>query len=127
MKNTLVTICLVLLFCSNNLFAQNDQLYTISKKDRPTVAVVLAGGGAKGVAHVPALKAIEDAGLPVDLVVGTSIGSIVGAMYCTGYSPDTMRQIIRSKDWIKLITDNPDYSIQKTLSGKKDDESYLLR
>ena len=127
MKNTLVTICLLFLFCSNTLFAQDDQLYTLSKKDRPTVAVVLAGGGAKGVAHVPALKAIEDAGLPVDLVVGTSIGSIVGAMYCTGYSPDTMRQIIRSKDWIKLITDNPDYSIQKTLSGKKDDESYLLR
>lgn len=93
---------------------------------RPKIAVVLAGGGAKGIAHVPVLKAIEDAGLPVDMVVGTSIGSIVGGMYCTGYSPDTMRQIIRNTDWIKLITDNPGFD-NRTLTGKKDNENYLLR
>lgn len=95
-------------------------------KPRPKIAVVLAGGGAKGVAHVAALKAIEDAGLPIDLVVGTSIGSIVGGMYCTGYSPDTMRQIIGSTDWLKMIADNPGFNT-KTLSNRRDNENYLLR
>lgn len=104
-----------------------ERITTARHKERPMIAVVLAGGGAKGVAHVPALKAIEDAGIPIDLVVGTSIGSIVGGLYCTGYSPDTMRTIIRQTDWMKLIMDNPDYQIKKTLSGKKDDESYVLR
>lgn len=96
-----------------------------SERHRPRIGVVLAGGGAKGVSHVAALKAIEEAGLPVDLVVGTSIGSIVGGMYCTGYSPDSMRQIIRETDWIKMITDNPDFGNNR-LSTKKNLENYLL-
>lgn len=101
-------------------------IQAVAENERPKIAVVLAGGGAKGIAHIPVLKAIEDAGIPVDMVVGTSIGSIVGGLYCTGYSPDTMRQIVRSTDWIKLITDNPDFG-QASLSSKKADESYLLR
>lgn len=99
---------------------------TTSMTSRPKIAVVLAGGGAKGVAHVAALKAIEEAGIPIDLVVGTSIGSIVGGMYCTGYSPDTMRTIIGQTDWIKMIADNPDFG-NTTLSSKKADESFALR
>lgn len=95
-------------------------------KHRPKIGVVLAGGGAKGVAHVAALKAIEDAGIPIDIVVGTSIGSIIGGLYCTGYSPDTMKQIIGGTDWVKMISDNPDFD-GSTLSGKKDNENYQLR
>lgn len=105
---------------------QSEEDSIPTKKKRPKVAVVLAGGGAKGVAHVPALKAIEDAGLPVDMVIGTSMGSIIGGAYCVGYSPDSMRAIINNTDWVKLISDNPDFG-RKTLSGKKDDESYILR
>lgn len=92
---------------------------------RPKIAVVLAGGGAKGVAHVATLKAVEEAGLPIDLVVGTSMGSIVGGAYCAGYSPDTMRTIIANTDWVRMIMGTPDD--RHTLSGKKDDESFLLR
>ncbi len=120
-------IVLFAFLCGQIVPARAIEKYKFPQKDRPTVAVVLAGGGAKGVAHVAALKAIEEAGIPIDLVVGTSIGSIIGAFYCTGYSPDTLKQIIQGTDWIKLITDNPDYKIKKTLSGKKDDESYVLR
>jgi NTE family protein len=128
MKNSLISLLLLFVFvCGQTIPAHALDKYNLAKEDRPTVAVVLAGGGAKGVAHVAALKAIEEAGIPIDLVVGTSIGSIIGAFYCTGYSPDTMKQIIKGTDWVKLITDNPDYKIEKTLSGKKDDESYLLR
>ncbi len=128
MKSSILTVLALVfsLFCSNT-YAEVPSQGTKAKKSRPKVAVVLAGGGAKGVAHIPALKAIEEAGLPIDLVVGTSMGSIIGAMYCAGYSPDTMQYIVQHNDWIKLITDNPDFQVEKTLSGKKDDESYVLR
>ena len=128
MKYRFSSILLLFVFLIGQVIpAKAIEKYNLPKHDRPTVAVVLAGGGAKGVAHVAALKAIEDAGIPIDLVVGTSIGSIIGGFYCTGYSPDTMKQIIKGTDWVKLITDNPDYKIEKTLSMKKDNESYLLR
>ena len=108
MKSKLASILLLFVFlCGQIPPSHAIEKYHFSSNDRPTVAVVLAGGGAKGVAHVAALKAIEDAGIPIDLVVGTSIGSIIGGFYCTGYSPDTMKQIIKGTDWVKLITDNP--------------------
>lgn len=59
-------------------------------QDRPTVGVVLSGGGARGAAHVGFLKALEEAGVPVDCVVGTSIGALVGGYYAAGWSPDAM-------------------------------------
>lgn len=93
---------------------------------RPKVAVVLAGGGAKGVAHISALKTIEAAGIPIDMVVGTSMGSIIGGMYCIGYSPDSMLTICSSEDWVQLIMDNPDYG-NNSLTAKKENEKYLFR
>ena len=55
------------------------------RQHRPTVALVLSGGGAKGAAHVGAIKYIEELGIPVDMVVGTSIGGLVGGLYSLGY------------------------------------------
>lgn len=98
----------------------------LQAQDRPKVAVVLAGGGAKGVAHISALKTIEDAGIPIDMVVGTSMGSIIGGMYCVGYSPDSMKTIVGSNDWVKLIMDNPDYG-NPHVSARMDDENYIFR
>lgn len=102
------------------------QLQSLRAQDRPKVAVVLAGGGAKGVAHISALKTIEEAGIPIDMVVGTSMGSIIGGMYCVGYSPDSMKAIVGSNDWVKLIMDNPDYG-NTHVSARMDDENYILR
>ena len=56
-----------------------------AEPERKKVAVVLSGGGAKGMAHIGALKVIEQAGIPVDIVTGTSMGSIVGGLYSIGY------------------------------------------
>lgn len=95
-------------------------------QERPKIAVVLAGGGAKGVAHINALKTIEEAGIPIDMVVGTSMGSIIGGMYCVGYSPDSMKTIVSSNDWVKLIMDNPDYGNNR-ISARMNDENYILR
>ena len=55
-------------------------------KDRPSVALVLAGGGAKGFAHLPVMELIEEVGIPIDMIVGTSIGSVIGGLYAAGYS-----------------------------------------
>ena len=61
-----------------------------SQEQRKKVGVVLSGGGAKGVAHIKALKVIEEAGIPIDYIVGTSMGSIVGGLYAIGYTPEQL-------------------------------------
>ena len=72
---------------------------------RPVVAVVLSGGGALGFAHVGVLKVIEEIGIPVDIVVGTSMGAIVGGLYAAGYSPSDMEKLSRGLDWQSAFDD----------------------
>lgn len=72
---------------------------------RKKVAVVLSGGGAKGVAHIGALKVIEEAGIPIDYVIGTSMGSIVGGLYSIGYDAGMLDTMVRSQDWSFLLSD----------------------
>ena len=73
---------------------------------RPRVGVVLSGGGAKGFAHIGALKVIEEAGLPIDYIAGTSMGSIIGGLYAIGYSPEMMTQLIREQNWNSIMSDD---------------------
>ena len=92
---------------------------------RKKVAVVLSGGGAKGVAHVRALKVIEEAGIPVDIVVGTSMGSIVGGLYAAGYTADQIDSIVQQQDWQSLLTDKTDRK-DISLEEKQNSERYML-
>jgi NTE family protein len=75
-------------------FAQTE-----TKDGRPKIGLTLSGGGAKGLAHIGILKAIDSAGLRIDYVTGTSMGSIIGALYAAGYSADSIETIARSIDW----------------------------
>lgn len=68
------------------------------------VAVVLSGGGAKGVTHIGVLKALEESGIPIDYIAGTSMGAIIGGLYASGYSPDSMMKIISSDEFSKWIS-----------------------
>ncbi|MBE9483357.1 MAG: patatin-like phospholipase family protein, partial [Bacteroidetes bacterium] len=61
------------------------------------VALVLSGGGAKGLSHIGVLKALEEYNIPIDYIVGTSMGAIVGGLYASGYSPDTIATIMSSE------------------------------
>ncbi len=70
---------------------------------RPKVALVLGGGGAKGAAEVGVLKYVEQSGVPVDIVVGTSIGSIVGGLYSVGYRSEQLDSMFRSQEWLNLF------------------------
>ena len=68
------------------------------------VGLVLSGGGAKGAAHIGVLKALEEEGIPIDYITGTSIGAIIGGMYASGYSPEQLEEIITSErfaGWVK--------------------------
>ncbi|MGO9307739.1 MAG: patatin-like phospholipase family protein [Spirochaetia bacterium] len=102
------TLCL----CAACSFADAAQ----PVRPRPVVAVVLSGGAALGFAHVGVLKVIEEAGIPVDIVVGTSMGAIVGGLYAAGYSPSDMQRLSHGVDWQTAfddaLTDSP-YSFRE--------------
>ena len=90
-------------------------------QSRPKVGLVLSGGGAKGAAHIGVLKYIEQAGIPIDYIAGTSMGSIVGGMYALGYSSDEILDIISSVDWDRLISNNVD---RREISYESKSEDY---
>lgn len=78
---------------------------SVSGARRPKVALVLGGGGAKGAAEVGALKVIEQVGIPIDYIVGTSIGSIIGGLYSIGYRADDLDSLFVNQNWLKLFND----------------------
>ena len=73
-------------------------------ESRPKIGLVLSGGGAKGAAHIGVIKYLEEVGIPIDYVAGTSMGSIVGGLYALGYSSDEIIDIISDVDWDKLLS-----------------------
>ena len=75
------------------------------RKHRPTVALVLSGGGAKGAAHIGVIRYIESLGIPVDMVLGTSMGGLIGGLYSLGYTTDQMDTLIRNIDWKWAFSD----------------------
>lgn len=76
-------------------------------KPRPKVALVLSGGGARGFAHIGVLRALQELRIPVDFVVGTSMGSVVGGAYAAGSSVDQLEQLVRRTDWNAVVADRP--------------------
>jgi NTE family protein len=95
------------------------------EQDPPKVGLVLSGGGAKGLAHIGALKVIEEAGVTIDYIGGTSMGAIVGALYAAGYSADQLDSIFRNTNLTNLIQDNLPRNA-KTFYEKEDSERYAL-
>ena len=87
-----------LTFC---LTAFNQQI----SRERPKIGLVLSGGAAKGFAHIGALKVLEEAGLSVDYIGGTSMGSIVGGLYAIGYDAGTLNRLVLEQDWTFLLND----------------------
>ncbi len=105
------------------VFAQSLSSY---EEERPKVAVVLAGGGAKGAAHIGVLKALEEMQIPVDYITGTSMGAYVGGLYATGMSADEIESFIYSIDWYSGYRDRVDRS-QRRVRDKEAEDRYQLR
>jgi NTE family protein len=93
---------------------------------RPRICLVLSGGGARGLAHVGVLSALEARKIPIDCVVGTSMGAIVGGLYAAGYSPAELDTVVRSMDWSAMLRDTPERK-QMPFRRKIDDLTYLTR
>ena len=79
---------------------------------RKKVGVVLSGGGAKGMAHIGVLKVLEKAGIPVDIITGTSMGSIIGGLYAIGYNANALDSVAKSQDWAYTISDKENLNNQ---------------
>ena len=97
---SLITVSILFLFIfENNIIAQ-----------RPKIGLTLSGGGAKGLAHVGILQALDSAGLKIDYITGTSMGSIIGAMYSIGYTGNQIDSISKLLDWDILLSGKPKYT-----------------
>ena len=98
---------------------------TNTDETRKKVGIVLSGGGAKGVAHIGALKVIREAGIPIDYIAGTSMGSIVGGLSAIGYTPHQLDSMVKAQDWLFLLSDKIKRS-EQSMEERKDAETYIL-
>ena len=96
-----------------------------SQEQRKKVGVVLSGGGAKGMAHIKALQVIEEAGIPIDYIAGTSMGAIVGGLYAIGYTPEQLDSMVRKQDWTFLLSDRIKRSAM-SLTDRERSEKYTV-
>ena len=97
---------------------------TINKK-RPKIGLVLSGGGAKGFAHIGVLKVLEEAGVKIDYIGGTSMGAVVGGLYASGYSATQIDSIFYNTDFDELLQDYIPRS-SKSFYEKRNDEMYAI-
>ncbi|WP_340102984.1 patatin-like phospholipase family protein [Rhodohalobacter sp. 8-1] len=81
--------------------------HSADSADSLRVGLVLSGGGAKGIAHIGVIKRLEEAGIRVDYVTGTSMGSLVGALYSIGYTSTQLVDLAKSSNWSQLFTEKP--------------------
>ncbi len=90
------------------------------------LVLVLSGGGARGTAHVGVLKALEELQIAPDLIIGTSMGSIVGGLYAAGWSPVEMKELLAGMDWNTMFSDSVPRS-EKSFRRKQDDRPILIQ
>ena len=124
-KARVLFACLILYIGVIAAVAADSPIARIQGKPRPRVAVVLSGGSAFGIAHIGVLKKIEEAGIPIDMILGTSMGSIVGGLYAAGYSPQAMQDLISSIDWSNLFMERK--SLPQNMFERSVESLYAFR
>jgi NTE family protein len=119
MKLARMTLAALLCLCySNPVLPQTDA-------DRPKIGLALSGGGARGGAHVGVLKTLEELGVPVDYIAGTSMGAIIGGLYAAGYSADEIERLLNETDWNSALSDLPARR-DRTMRKKELDADFLV-
>jgi len=97
---------LILIFLFLLTFLTTKAQNTLQQNQKPKVGLVLSGGGAKGLAHIGALKVLDSLGVQIDYVAGTSMGAIIGSLYASGYSGNELDSIFNTVDFDKIINDD---------------------
>lgn len=121
MLRTAITLLLGLWFATTVYAAAS----TVAPDARPKIGLALSGGGARGFAHVGALKALEELHIPVDYVAGTSMGSIIGGLYALGTSPEALEQKVLNIDWQRIFIDGSQRD-QLSLRNKQQQRRYFM-
>jgi NTE family protein len=85
----------------------------------------MSGGGAKGIAHIGVIKALEENNIPIDYIVGTSMGAIIGGLYASGLSPAEIEQLVLSDDFLRWVNGLPEKGVNYHYS-KDEDGPYFL-
>jgi len=119
MKTFLLGLTALLSLC------YNTAAWPQAETGRPKVGLVLSGGGARGGAHVGVLKALEDMGIPIDCIAGTSMGAIIGGFYAAGYSADEIEALLKTTDWDRALTDRPERR-DRTMRKKEIESDFLI-
>ncbi|NER08906.1 NTE family protein [Muriicola jejuensis] len=115
-RNLLWFVLVILIQLPVVLFAQNE---------KPKIALVLSGGGAKGVAHIPVLQALDSLHIVPDIVVGTSMGSVIGGLYAMGYSGDEIAYLVNTTEWNNLLYEKTPFN-DVSVEEKSENEKYLI-
>ncbi len=120
MRKYLIYLITVFLFVLSGTILHAEKLVG---RERPFTVLVLSGGGARGIAHVGVLKVLEKMNVPVDMVIGTSMGAIVGGLFATGLSPDEIEKKILEVDWDDIFSDSP-RSLEQSYRLRKESAEY---
>ena len=94
--------------------------------ERERVGLVLSGGAARGLAHIGVLKALEEQGVMIDAIAGTSMGAVVGGLYAAGYSVSELEQLATELDWQQALSDAPPRA-DIPFRRKQDDRDFLVK
>ncbi|PWB33473.1 hypothetical protein DCO48_09205 [Pseudomonas sp. SDI] len=111
-------LCLLLFLTSFTLAA--------AEATRPKVGLVLSGGAARGLAHIGVLKALEEQGIKIDAIAGTSMGAVIGGLYASGYKIDELEKLALSIDWQQALSDAPPRK-DVPFRRKQDDRDFLVK
>ncbi|GGJ79951.1 patatin-like phospholipase family protein [Pseudomonas matsuisoli] len=111
-------LALLLLFCL--------PLFCVAETARPKVGLVLSGGAARGLSHIGVLQALEEQGIQIDAIAGTSMGAVIGGLYASGYSVNELRQLALDLDWREVLSDSPPRQ-DIPFRRKQDDRTFLVK
>ncbi|NVZ30199.1 patatin-like phospholipase family protein [Pseudomonas gingeri] len=97
-----------------------------AESPRPKVGLVLSGGAARGLAHIGVLKALEEQGIAIDAIAGTSMGAVIGGLYASGYKIDELEKLALDIDWKRALSDDPPRE-DMPFRRKQDDRDFLVK
>jgi NTE family protein len=117
-------LCVMVCALASAGFGEYSHAQSKVEAKRPRIGLALGGGGARGAAHIGVLEVLEDLRIPVDCIVGTSMGALVGGAYAAGRSPVAMTERVGQTDWTDIFIDEPDRADVKLRKKQLDDQTF---